>query len=97
MGRSRGRPQRPEHVPLDLERVRGGVRSEVGPGGVEYSVRVVSSEKTYTCPGCNGAIAPRVSHVVVWSQEHLFGGAAALAERRHWHKGCWAGAVRRGR
>ena len=30
-----------------------------------------------------------VAHLVVWSEDHLFGAAAGLAERRHWHTNCW--------
>ncbi len=94
MGRSRH--QREEHVPLDMNRARGGVRKERGPAGHDYTVRTVTGDKTYTCPGCNGTIPVGVSHVVTWSDDHLFGAEAALSERRHWHSGCWDQARRRG-
>ena len=77
---------------LDLERARSGfTRRESAPDG-EWSVRPVTAgraEKTYICPGCSTAVLPGVAHLVVWSESHLFGPAAGLAERRHWHTNCW--------
>ena len=77
---------------LDLERARSGfARRESAPDG-EWSVRPVTAgraEKTYICPGCSTAVLPGVAHLVVWSESHLFGAAAGLAERRHWHTNCW--------
>ncbi|MET3949799.1 ATP/GTP-binding protein [Arthrobacter sp. UYEF36] len=77
---------------LDLERARSGfARRESAPDG-EWSVRPVTAsraEKTYICPGCSTAVLPGVAHLVVWSEDHLFGAAAGLAERRHWHTNCW--------
>lgn len=96
MARSRKRPYGAPHPELDITRARGGFRTEAGPGGRTFNVRTVTAEKTYTCPGCHGAIAVGVRHVVAWSDEHLFGSEAALSERRHWHTGCWQQARRRG-
>lgn len=97
MRRSRKRPYGDGHVPLDLDRLQSMSRNEDGPGGFSYTVRHVrGSEKSYTCPGCHGTIAPGITHVVAWSNEHLFGAQAALAERRHWHTGCWRSARRAG-
>ncbi|WP_284975360.1 ATP/GTP-binding protein [Arthrobacter sp. efr-133-TYG-104] len=80
-------------VELDLERARGGiVRRESAPDG-EWVVRTMTAkkaEKQYICPVCSTAILPGVAHLVVWSDSHLFGQAAGLAERRHWHTNCWA-------
>lgn len=77
---------------LDLERARSGfTRRESAPDG-EWSVRPITAgraEKTYICPGCSTAVLPGVAHLVVWSEDHLFGAAAGLAERRHWHTNCW--------
>lgn len=77
---------------LDLERARTGVaRRESAPDG-EWMVRSITAsraEKTYICPGCSTAVLPGVAHLVVWSEDHLFGAAAGLAERRHWHSNCW--------
>lgn len=77
---------------LDLERARSGyARRESAPDG-EWMVRPVTAaraEKTYICPGCSTAVLPGAAHLVVWSEDHLFGAAAGLAERRHWHSNCW--------
>lgn len=77
---------------LDLERARTGIaRRESAPDG-EWVVRSISASragKTYVCPGCLHAVPPGTAHLVVWSEDHLFGAAAGLAERRHWHSNCW--------
>src|SRR4051812_28642363 len=77
---------------LDLERARSGfARRESAPDG-EWMVRSMTAsraEKTYICPGCSTAVLPGIAHLVVWSEDHLFGAAAGLAERRHWHTNCW--------
>lgn len=97
MRRSRKRPWSEPHVPLDLDRARGGVRSARGPGGHQYQVRSIpSGQKDYVCPWCNRTIPTGTAHVVAWSTEHIFGADAAIAERRHWHSGCWAAAERTG-
>lgn len=93
MRRGRKRPYGEEHVPLDIERVRGrgGARTEVDAQGREWTVRTVrGGEKRYRCPGCGGDIPPGVPHLVAWTEDHLFGADAGLAERRHWHTQCWA-------
>ena len=82
-----------EPVPeLDLERARAGIaRRESAPDG-DWMVRTMTArkaEKQYICPGCSTAILPGIAHLVVWSDNHLFGQAAGLAERRHWHTNCW--------
>ena len=77
---------------LDLERARSGIaRRESAPDG-EWMVRTMTAkraEKAYICPGCSTAVLPGVEHLVVWAEDHLFGTAAGLAERRHWHSNCW--------
>jgi hypothetical protein len=77
---------------LDLERARSGIsRRESAPDG-EWMVRTMTAkraEKSYICPGCSTAVLPGVEHRVVWSEDHLFGAAAGLSERRHWHSNCW--------
>ncbi|WP_426978586.1 ATP/GTP-binding protein [Pseudarthrobacter sp. O4] len=77
---------------LDLERARSGfARRESAPDG-EWMVRAITAaraEKSYICPGCFTAVLPGVAHLVVWSEDHIFGAAAGLAERRHWHSNCW--------
>lgn len=91
MGRhSRRRRSHRGHVPLDDARLRGLRRTEQAVGGQRYTVgEVRGSEKTYRCPGCNQLIGAGTVHVVAWPAEHLMGEAAALAERRHWHRWCW--------
>jgi len=69
----------------------GGARKELRRGR-EWFVREIPAhraEKTYRCPECGTDVPPGQAHVVVWSAEHLFGDAAAVAERRHWHQHCW--------
>lgn len=77
---------------LDLERARAGIaRRESAPDG-EWMVRTMTArkaEKAYICPGCFTAVLPGIAHLVVWADDHLFGAAAGLSERRHWHTNCW--------
>jgi hypothetical protein len=96
-GRSGGRGAGGKHAAgpapeLDLERARSGIaRRETAPDG-EWMVRSISASragKTYVCPGCFTAVLPGTAHLVVWSEDHIFGAAAGLAERRHWHSNCW--------
>jgi len=95
MRRSRKRPYGAGHVQLDMDRLQSMARTEEGPGGFSHTVRQVrGSDKAYTCPGCNRSIPAGTTHVVAWSNDHLFGADAALAERRHWHTGCWRSARR---
>lgn len=89
----RGAGRKGQEVPeLDLERARAGIaRRESAPDG-EWMVRTMTAknaEKTYICPECSTAVLPGVAHLVVWKDDHLFGAAAGLAERRHWHTNCW--------
>lgn len=63
--------------------------------GIEWSVQPVAAhqaQKDYVCPGCSGAVKPGIAHVVVWRNDSIMGEASALAERRHWHSGCWRAA-----
>ena len=91
-GKAAGRNGSGEVPELDLERARAGVaRRESAPDG-EWMVRTMTAknaEKSYICPGCSTAVLPGVAHLVVWKDDHLFGAAAGLAERRHWHTNCW--------
>lgn len=92
MGRkSRKRPYHQEHQPLDVERLSRAIpTTRELSSGQSYSVRhVAGGPKTYLCPGCHQTIEAGIAHVVAWSNDHLFGADAGLAERRHWHKGCW--------
>ena len=59
------------------------------PPPVLQPVPASASVKTYTCPGCQGAIDPGVAHLVVWRADGVLGDAADLQARRHWHTACW--------
>ena len=84
-----------EHRELDVDRARGGTRSESAPDG-EWVVRAVGgSEKTYLCPGCRQDVPVGAAHVVAWRSDHVLGDAAAVEERRHWHTSCWRNRGRR--
>jgi hypothetical protein len=55
-------------------------------------VRAVVGDKPYRCPGCDHEIAPGIPHLVCWpADDH-----GSVADRRHWHRGCWTGRHRRG-
>ncbi|MDO4241214.1 MAG: hypothetical protein Q4C71_01620 [Microbacteriaceae bacterium] len=69
-----------------------GNAREVTKRGRVYSVKPVSAKqaaKEYVCPGCLQKIAAGVAHLVVWQADDIFGDAAAIAARRHWHVRCW--------
>jgi hypothetical protein len=70
----------------------GPERIESAPDG-DWVVRAVpgaAAEKTYRCPGCDQEIRPGTAHVVVWPAY-----TPGPAERRHWHRPCWQGRLRR--
>ena len=83
------RPRRPAHVPL---RSAAFSRRESGPDG-DWVVRSVSGStaKDYRCPGCEQLIRAGTGHVVAWPADEL----GSVADRRHWHTGCWAARTRR--
>ncbi|MDQ3415522.1 MAG: hypothetical protein M3474_00110 [Actinomycetota bacterium] len=65
-------------------------------GGEDYHVRAVTGSAAthdYRCPGCQQPVRPATPHLVVWPVEPSLLAFAAretgLAERRHWHTGCW--------
>ena len=47
-----------------------------------FDVRRVTSDKPYTCPGCDLEVRPGTWHLVVVPQDDP-------ATRRHWHERCW--------
>jgi len=86
--RSRRQPHATVDGPL---RVRG-VDSVEEWRGEPWRVRQLTgtgTAKTYRCPGCDHEIPPGVPHVVVWPVD------GGLADRRHWHSGCWRARDRR--
>lgn len=93
--RSSKRPYATEHVPLDLERVRGGRSSESAADGEWTVQRVGGTDRTFRCPGCDQVIAAGTPHLVAWQADGLFGAQAALDARRHWHSACWEARSRR--
>ncbi|MEN2743616.1 ATP/GTP-binding protein [Sinomonas halotolerans] len=88
----RGGQDREDREDFDPERVLAGfARLESAPDG-DWRVRQVTTRtaaKEYTCPECSRVIPPGVAHLVVWADDHLFGEAAGISERRHWHTHCW--------
>ncbi|HEX5121068.1 MAG TPA: hypothetical protein VFW65_38270 [Pseudonocardiaceae bacterium] len=90
--RSRGRSGQPVERPLSS--TQGWAKAESGADG-EWLVRHIpatAATKTYRCPGCDHEIQPGVAHVVAWpASEH-----GSVADRRHWHSGCWTARGRRG-
>ncbi len=92
MGRKHRRA--PEQTGVDEERVRRGVeRVQVSADGA-WLVRHITTGgavKTYRCPGCDQEITPGVAHIVAWPADER----GDLADRRHWHTGCWTARGRR--
>lgn len=56
---------------------------------VVRSVPGARALKDYVCPGCLRIIPPGTPHVVAWPQEPGWGEDSGVAQRRHWHTGCW--------
>jgi hypothetical protein len=52
------------------------------------TVRAVTGDKPYVCPGCNQDIRPGTPHLVVLIEGDVEG-------RRHWHTPCWRRELRR--
>ncbi len=48
-----------------------------------------AATRAYRCPGCDHEIRPATPHVVAWPAWPDEDEDAGLADRRHWHKGCW--------
>lgn len=92
--RSSKRPWSAPHPDLDLDRARGGSSTETGPDGA-WTVRRVTGEKAYLCPGCRQEIPAGTPHVVAWHADALLGAQAGVELRRHWHSACWSARDRR--
>lgn len=81
-----------QEPPRDVTRLSYGGAQKVTRRGREWFAREVPAhraEKTYRCPECGLAIPQGQAHIVAWSAEHLFGDAAAVQDRRHYHAHCW--------
>lgn len=89
--RARRRAPEPELRPFPSLQV-----VETWPDG-DWVVRQLtgsSSTKPYRCPGCVQLIPPATPHLVAWPAEDGLQ-SEPLAERRHWHTGCWRARERR--
>ncbi|MGH3785937.1 MAG: hypothetical protein ACRDRG_05160 [Pseudonocardiaceae bacterium] len=80
-------------IPPPAQGGTGWAHRESGPDG-EWIVRTVPGAqalKSYRCPGCDHEIRAATVHVVAWPA----GEQGSLADRRHWHTGCWTTRTRR--
>jgi len=78
-------------APLSADRARMGIDAVQAWSDGDWVVRSATGERTYRCPGCEQEIRPGVPHVVAWPAD----GRGDLADRRHWHTGCWRARDRR--
>ncbi|OLB76641.1 MAG: hypothetical protein AUI14_18140 [Actinobacteria bacterium 13_2_20CM_2_71_6] len=84
--------RRDAEAPLDPLRMRRGVeRVQAQPDGDWLVRNVPGSDKAYRCPGCDQEIPAGVGHLVTWPADER----GDLADRRHWHTGCWGARDRR--
>ncbi|MFT3943523.1 MAG: ATP/GTP-binding protein [Ancrocorticia sp.] len=76
--------------PLNVRAAMGGMQYEEGSDGARYKVQhIVSGQKEYLCPGCNGIILIGESHEVAWTEDTIWGAQYGQDSRRHWHTSCW--------
>ena len=86
--------RRDEATGLVEEKVLRGYEHMESSRDGDWSVRRIppgAATKTYRCPGCDHEIRPGVAHVVAWPADER----GDLADRRHWHIGCWHARDRR--
>lgn len=91
-GLPRGRTAAPAGDGEDALAPFGPQQTESAADG-DWVLRTVPGDataKTYRCPGCDQEIRPGTAHVVVWSAY-----APGPGDRRHWHRPCWDGRLRR--
>ena len=86
--RNRGSKWGAEFQPLDLVRVRIGVKRTELKRGVEYSVQTTTGakaedDKSWVCPNCHLGISKGQSHTVAWDS------VRGVDTRRHFHNACW--------
>ncbi|MFI5425566.1 hypothetical protein [Aeromicrobium sp. UC242_57] len=83
----RRRVPRPSTPPL-----RAAAEQQERKADGDWMVRAIrgTSTKDYRCPGCSQLISRGLPHLVVWPVEKALLSEAAIDERRHWHKPCWA-------
>jgi hypothetical protein len=90
--RPRGRRAPTDEDELDLARALAGARhTESKRDGLWWVQQqsATAAQKVYTCPGCGLEVGVGIAHVVAWRADGLFGEAADVAARRHWHSRCW--------
>jgi hypothetical protein len=90
----RNRPRRAESKDLSDDRARQGIDGVQQWQDGEWMVRSIfggAATKPYRCPGCLQEIRAGVAHVVAWPADDR----GDLADRRHWHTGCWKARDRR--
>jgi len=74
--------------PMDIARLRDGIKKTVYKNGVEFSVQTTSGKtaeetKRWICPFCSLSFGPGISHIVAWES------AEGPSKRRHFHNVCW--------
>lgn len=77
-----------DEEPIDIARLRDGIKKTVFKNGIEFSVQSTSGKKadgnkTWICPGCHITFGPGTAHVAVWES------AIGVEKRRHFHNVCW--------
>lgn len=86
--RNRGSKWGAEFQPLDLEKVRIGIKRTEYKRGVEYFVQTTAGaraddDKSWVCPHCNQTILKGQNHTVAWDS------IRGVETRRHFHNSCW--------
>lgn len=77
-----------EFQPLDLDKVRIGIKRTEVKRGVEYSVQTTAGanaldDKMWICPHCRQNILKGQNHTVAWDA------VRGVETRRHFHNACW--------
>jgi hypothetical protein len=77
-----------DEEPVDIVRLRDGIKTTVIKNGVEFSVQTTSGNnaeesKKWTCPFCSLSFGTGISHIVAWES------AYGPEKRRHFHDACW--------
>lgn len=86
------RARRKDDEPSDLSQLLVGWRRTETKRGRTWIVQPIGagrSEKAYVCPGCSRPVVAGAAHIVCWPADSVLGDESALADRRHWHTGCW--------
>jgi hypothetical protein len=77
-----------DEEPVDIVRLRDGIKTTVIKNGVEFYVQTTSGNnaeesKKWTCPFCSLSFGTGLSHIVAWER------AYGPEKRRHFHDACW--------